>query len=148
MFSKIRQVVNYLTAVTPAPAAVTPSTDGAAVAPATSPVALVPTTDTLDAAVAPVGFTSNRAELFNIKVVGLDDAKKYAVWLTKGLDRTQPATAVRLVDCTSDHLKNIVLNKPNLSPDYLRVIESILEDRGETLPDNTVVDPTDDGFDN
>ena len=56
------------------------------------------------------------------------------MWLTKGRDRTQPATAVRLVDCTSDHLKNIVLNKPDLSDDYLRVIESILEDRGETLP--------------
>lgn len=131
-FAKIRQVVNYLTTVTPAPV-VTVSTDGTAATPAPSPAALVPTTDTLDAALAPVGFTSNRVELLTIKVAGLDQAKQYAVWLTKGKDRTQPATAVRLVDCTSEHLKNIVLNKPDLSGDYLRVIESILEDRGETL---------------
>jgi hypothetical protein len=144
-FDKIRQVVNYLTKVSTAAVTPVPSTDGAAVAPAPSPVALVPTTDTLDAALAPVGFTSNRTELLTIKVAGLDQAKQYAVWLTKGKDRTQPATAVRLVDCTSDHLKNIVLNKPDLSDDYLRVIESILEDRGETLPDN---DPADDGFSN
>lgn len=143
-FEKIRQIVNYLTTVASAPAVTPVSTDGTAAAPAPSPVALVPTTDTLDAALAPAGFTSNRVELLTIKVAGLDDAKEYAVWLTKGRDRSQPATAVRLIDCTSDHLKNIVLNKPDLSGDYLRIIESILEDRGETLPDS---DP-DDGFSN
>jgi hypothetical protein len=82
---------------------------------------------------------STRADLIEIKVNGIDDAKEQAVWLTKGLDRSQPATAVRLIDCTSDHLKNIVANKPNLSPDYRRVIEAILEDRGEAI-----VDPLDD----
>jgi hypothetical protein len=133
MFNKIRQVVNYLTTVTPTPATPILSTDGTGAAPAPV-VALVPTTDTLDAALAPAGFTSTRTELLTIKVAGLDQAKQYAVWLTKGKDRSQPATAVRLADCTTDHLKNIVLNKPDLSDDYLRVIESILEDRGETLP--------------
>jgi hypothetical protein len=83
---------------------------------------------------------SGRADLVEVKVNGLDQAKQVAVWLTKGLDRTQPASAVRLVDCTSDHLKNIVANKPNLSPDYLRVIDSILADRGDTL-DVTDVHP-------
>lgn len=82
-----------------------------------------------------------RADLIEIKVNGLAAAKQNAVWLTKGLDRTQPATAVLLTDCTSDHLKNIVANKPNLSPDYRRVIESILEDRGETLPDASDLHP-------
>jgi hypothetical protein len=128
MSNLIRQVVNFLTPAQAQPAVVP---DPVAVVPA----APVSDTSTLDAAVA--GFTSNRVELFTIKVAGLDDAKNLAVWLTKGQDRTQPATAVRLVDCTSDHLKNIVLNKPDLSEDYLRVIESILEDRGETLPDTS-----------
>jgi hypothetical protein len=84
---------------------------------------------------------SPRADLIEIKVNGLDQAKQNAVWLTKGLDRSQPAVAVRLTDCTSDHLKNIVVNKPNLSPDYRRVIEAILEERGETLPDATDLHP-------
>jgi hypothetical protein len=72
-------------------------------------------------------------DLITIKVDGLAAAKASATWLTKGIDRRQPTTAVLLVDCTTDHLKNIVANKPNLSADYRRVIESILEDRGETL---------------
>jgi len=89
----------------------------------------------------PVDQSSTRADLIEIKVNGLDQAKQNAVWLTKGLDRSQPAVAVRLTDCTSDHLKNIVANKPNLSPDYLRVIEAILEERGESLPDPSDIHP-------
>jgi hypothetical protein len=99
--------------------------------------AAVTTTGSAAAAVAPATVQGTRADLIEIRVNGIDDAKANAVWLTKGLDRG-PATAVRLVDLTSDHLKNIVQNKPNLSPDYLRVITAILEDRGETLP---TVDP-------
>ena len=82
-------------------------------------------------------------DLIEIKVDGLDQAKANATWLTKGIDRRQPTTAVKLVDCTTDHLKNIVANKPNLSADYRRVIESILEDRGEAL-DAVAVDDHDD----
>lgn len=78
-------------------------------------------------------------DLIEIRVNGLDAAKQHAVWLTKGTDRTQRATCVRLADCTSDHLKAIVANKPGLSADYHRVIESILEDRGDTL---SPADPT------
>lgn len=85
------------------------------------------------AAAAPATIPGTRADLIEIKVNGIDAAKQNAVWLTKGLDRTT-ATCVRLMDCTSDHLKNIVANKPDLTPSYLRVIEAILEDRGETLP--------------
>jgi hypothetical protein len=65
-----------------------------------------------------------------ITVNGLDQAKQNAIWLTKGLDRTK-TTAVRLIDCTSDHLNNILRNKPNLSMSYHRVISSILESRGD-----------------
>src|SRR5277367_5121598 len=123
MFDKNRQVISTLTtSPTPVPPVVPDA----------------PATDTLDAAVAVV---TGRADLITIKVNGITEAKANAVWLTKGQDRMQPATAVRLVDCTSDHLKNIVANKPDLSADYLRVIESILEDRGEALPD-----PADDSF--
>jgi hypothetical protein len=86
---------------------------------------------------------NTRADLIEIKVNGIDDAKEQAVWLTKGLDRSQPATAVRLIDCTSDHLKNIVMNKPNLSADYRHVIEAILEDRGDAIDpiDDPLADP-------
>ena len=134
MFDKIRQVIKTAM-TTDAPATPAP----AAIAIVTLPATHLATTDTLDAAVAQV--VSGRADLITIKVNGIAEAKANAVWLTKGQDRTQPATAVRLVDCTSDHLKNIVANKPDLSADYLRVIESILEDRGEALPD-----PADDSF--
>jgi hypothetical protein len=85
------------------------------------------------AGTAPATIRGTRADLLEIKVNGLDAAKQNAVWLTKGRDGTQPATAVRLVDCTSDHLRNIVENKPDLTADYLRVIESILADRGDSL---------------
>src|SRR5271168_2644940 len=90
-------------------------------------------TTSTSAAPAPATVQGVRADLIEIKVNGIDAAKANAVWLTKGLDRSA-ATCVLLVDCTTDHLKNIVLNKPDLSADYLRVIEAILEDRGETLP--------------
>ena len=82
-------------------------------------------------------------DLIEIKVNGMDEAKKNAVWLTKGLDRSQPAFVIHLVQCTSTHLKNIVLNKPNLSSDYRRIIELILEDRGDQIPDQnfTLPDP-------
>lgn len=102
----------------------------------TAPDTAAPTAISVDAAPAPV-----RADLIEIKVNGLDQAKQSAVWLTKGLDRSQPAVAVRLTDCTSDHLKNIVATKPNLSPDYLRVIVAILEERGESLPDASDLHP-------
>lgn len=80
-------------------------------------------------------------DLIEIRVNGLDAAKQHAVWLTKGTDRTQRTSCVRLSDCTSDHLKAIVANKPGLSADYRRVIESILEDRGDTLPPAAQPDP-------
>jgi hypothetical protein len=123
------------------------TTDTTAKTDSTTPLPPPPTfrpLTTLDAALAPAPSTldlavsqpSSRADLIEIRVNGLDEAKKNAVWLTKGQDRTQPATAVKLVDCTTDHLKNIVTNKPNLSADYRRVIEAILEDRGETLDDS------------
>ena len=75
-----------------------------------------------------------RPDLIEVTVDGLDEAKDTAVWLTKGVYRTQPATAVLLKDCTDDHLTNILLNKPNLSADYRRVIEALLTDRGVTIP--------------
>jgi len=113
MFDKLRATVSGLLGTTSSTALATTS-GAAATAPATIP--------------------GVRADLIEVKVNGIAAAKANAVWLTKGLDRG-PATCVLLVDLTSDHLKNIVQNKPDLSADYLRVIESILEDRGEALPD-------------
>lgn len=132
MFEKIRQAVAVLSSGRSGAAATAPTKIVTA-----DPLVPVPSPDPLVLQVRP----ATRADLIEIKVDGLDAAKQNAVWLTKGVDRSQPATAVRLVDCTSDHLKNIVVNKPGLSPDYRRVIESILEDRGETLPDATDLHP-------
>ena len=77
--------------------------------------------------------TTGRPSLVDATVNGLAEAKDSAVWITKGVDRRSPAL-VLLKDCTSDHLKNILLNKPNLSADYRRVIESLLQDRGHAIP--------------
>jgi hypothetical protein len=135
-FDRIKQVVSTLIGTaTPNP---TPAAIVSVPAAGTTPV--VTSTDTLDAAVAGYTGGTGRVDLVTIKVNGMTEAKANAVWLTKGKDRTQPATAVRLVDCTSDHLKNILINKPDLSDDYRRVIESILEDRGEILPSNDTTD--------
>ena len=146
-FDKIRQVIKTLTGGTTAPT--TPATPAASVTPTVSKP------DTLSlalasmggTAVAPAVDTSSFADPIEIRtfdhqglsiitVDGLDAAKAQAQWLTKGKDRTQSATAVLLKDCTTDHLINIVANKPNLSADYHRIIESILEDRNESLPDD------------
>jgi hypothetical protein len=141
MFDRIRAVINTLKPTD----ATTPVTDATPTPTTTAIVPVTPvTTSGSAAAAAPAPVTP---ELITISVNGIEQAKQYAVWLTKGKDRTQPTTAVRLVDCTSDHLKNIVANKPNLSADYRRIIESILEDRGETLPVaivGTTDDPDDD----
>jgi len=138
MFDKLRAMLGYVDqtpVTTPTPAApVTPTT--------------AVTTSGSSAAAAPAIVQPVRADLIEVKVNGMAAAKANAVWLTKGLDRTQPATAVLLVDCTSDHLQNILANKPNLSDDYRRVITSILEDRGivvdlDTDDDNDAPDADD-----
>ena len=148
-FDRIRQVIKTLTSSTTT--ATTPTTP---VTPATPTVA-VSKPDTLSlalsslggTAVAPAVDTSTFADPIEIRtfdqnglnvitVDGLAAAKAQAQWLTKGKDRTQSATAVLLKDCTSDHLINIVANKPNLSADYHRIIVSVLEDRNESLPDD------------
>lgn len=140
-FDKIRQVIRTLTGGNSTPVTpVLPTTDskpdtlslalssmgGTAVAPA----------DTASMADPIEIRTFDHQGLSIINVDGLDAAKAQAQWLTKGKDRTQPATSMLLKDCTTDHLINIVANKPNLSADYLRIIESILEDRNESLPDD------------
>ena len=146
-FDKIRQVIKTLmptkstTPVVPVTPTVTPTTDSK---PDTLSLALSSLGGT---AVAPAVDTATMADPIEIRtfdhqglsiinVDGLDAAKAQAQWLTKGKDRTQPATAVLLKDCTTDHLINIVANKPNLSADYHRIIEAILEDRNEALPDD------------
>ena len=70
-----------------------------------------------------------RPDLIDTTVNSLEAAKDAAVWLTKGSTGNQPAVAVLLKDCTSDHLQNILDNKPNLSADYRRVIHALLKDR-------------------
>lgn len=75
-----------------------------------------------------------RPDLIDITVDGLDEAKETATWLTKGEFHNEPAHTVLLKDCTDAHLSNILLNKPNLSADYRRVIESMLQDRGVAVP--------------
>ena len=129
MWDILNKVLNNSKNATPAPAA-----DPTPVAAAPAPVA-----DPVTVRIVDPNDQSLRPALIDTTVNSLAEAKDVAVWLTKGKDHTQPAAAMLLKDCTTDHLKNIILNKPNLSADYKRVIESLLTDRGETLP---VVSPT------
>ncbi len=106
--------------------------DPTPVTPAVDPVAApAPITVTI---VDPTSANPNRPDLVEPTVDGIAAAKDAATWLTKGVNRNTPATAVLLKDCTDDHLTHILLNKPNLSADYRRVIESLLTDRGVTIP--------------
>lgn len=120
-------------AADPTPVAADPATTtvdpvAAAPAPAADPITVRVPDPNFDPT------TSSRQELVDTTVDGLDAAKAVATWMSKGKDRTQPVTFMLLKDCTDDHLTNILLNKPNLSADYRRVIESLLTDRGVAIP--------------
>lgn len=63
-----------------------------------------------------------------IEVTNIEVAKRLAEWGTYGYDGKQPLTYVRLIDCSTDHLKAILRQVGGLS-DYGVIINSILKDR-------------------
>ncbi len=57
---------------------------------------------------------------------------KTALWGTFGQDGKQPLTFVRLIDCSTEHLKAI-LDQKMIAPIYPPIIRKILNDRGVSL---------------
>jgi hypothetical protein len=58
----------------------------------------------------------------------LNEIKHLLRWGTFGIDGKQPLQYVRLIDCSTEHLSNI-LKQRNISEIYQKVIGLILKDR-------------------
>lgn len=93
-----------------------------------TPMSIVAAQNTYTIRVVDVNSAASRPELVDATVYSLAQAKQSAVWLTKGIDRDQPAVPVLLKDCTPDHLRAILATKQNLSADYRSIIEALLAD--------------------
>lgn len=65
--------------------------------------------------------------VYEICVVDLEIAKKNAIWCANSNGDNN--NFVRLIDCSTDHLNNILLNVKHLEADYRVIIKSILADR-------------------
>jgi hypothetical protein len=61
----------------------------------------------------------------------LDEIKLVARWGTRGKSGKEPVRWVRLVDCSTEHLQNILKTQPQLEDlvGFKEIIESILQDR-------------------
>lgn len=55
--------------------------------------------------------------------------KKQLQWGTLGKEGKGPLKVVRLVDCDTDHLENILIFMQHLTPLYAKVILALLKDR-------------------
>ena len=61
-----------------------------------------------------------------------DDLKKIKsnlMWKTVGKNGNSPPHWIKLIDCDTDHLENIIYNVPGLLPITKKAILSILQDR-------------------
>lgn len=61
-------------------------------------------------------------------IIDFSVLKNHLRWGTRGKDGTDPLTYVRLIDCSTEHLRAILATQYP-SPDYKMVIRSIIEDR-------------------
>jgi hypothetical protein len=70
-------------------------------------------------------------DLLNLVAVPMEVAKLHALWGTYGEKGIGALKVVRLIDCSTDHLRNI-LNQPLRMRDtgLALVIRAILKDRG------------------
>ena len=59
----------------------------------------------------------------------IEKIKNNLMWKTIGKDGKSSPHWVKLIDCETDHLENIIYNVPRLLPITKRVILSILADR-------------------
>jgi len=76
--------------------------------------------------------TKNPAQhgVFNINMKGMGYAIYHAVWGTCGPDGKDELNYVRLIDCSTDHLKNILkYSSASITPDYHTIIYEILNSR-------------------
>jgi hypothetical protein len=76
----------------------------------------------------PAGKQDNVENLIIYHTDDLNTLKKNLLWGTYGIDGLQPLKFIKLISADTDHLKNI-LKLRNLTYDYLKIIESILEDK-------------------
>lgn len=77
----------------------------------------------------------------------LSELKEKMLWGTYGPEGAKhPLKVVLLKDCSSDHLKNILLERVRFGGTFLRqmaeVIESLLTDRGEEIPPQWMASPS------
>lgn len=74
----------------------------------------------------------DKKRLFEISGISpkddFDTIKGKLKWMTRGKTGTEKKW-VKLIDCDTDHLENIIYNVPKLYPITKRVILSILHDR-------------------
>jgi hypothetical protein len=61
----------------------------------------------------------------------LNDAKKVATWGTYGPKGKGPLKIKKLKNLKTDHLQAILRTQHHIKSDYVRIIQSILDDRGE-----------------
>lgn len=65
-----------------------------------------------------------------IAVSSFEQAKRLAEWGTYGKNGNEPLRWVRLIDCSTEHLENILRTQPQIRGHiYQRIIKSILNDR-------------------
>jgi hypothetical protein len=71
------------------------------------------------------------SDVYTIVVEGLEAAKSQAMWGTYGKSGVEPLRMVKLVDCETDHLLEILRTQHHIRrTDYETIIRSILKDRG------------------
>lgn len=68
-------------------------------------------------------------EHFNIEVLDYEVVKAFACWGTYGADGKGPLRWVRLVDCNTEHLQNILKTQPRIPNHYIMAIRDILKAR-------------------
>jgi hypothetical protein len=71
-------------------------------------------------------------QIFEIGVMGLEQAKQVAIWGTYGKDGRGPLKWKKLVECETDHLIAIIKTQP-INASYQIIIAQILNDRGVNL---------------
>lgn len=90
---------------------------------------VTPDTTTLIDSLEGIEVLGTHAQLFKVRVLGLERAKAVAMWGTKGVNHNEPTKFKRLADLTIEHLFNIKNNSEHVTDDERAIIDSILEDR-------------------
>ena len=76
--------------------------------------------------------TQKAPKVYHIAVSNIDFASKYAEWGTFGPNGDQPLKFVRLIDCSTDHLRKIC-QQIGPDADYWQIISHILKQRNSNI---------------